>query len=88
MTNTTTNETSKYTGLWNKHGQCVVVPAATAHLPHVRVTWYSFGMWASGHTYVAEGETDAQAAERAFGTRFDRETLEVVREELSPNYPR
>lgn len=89
MTNTNTaneTETSKYTGLWNGYGQCIVVPAVTAHLPHIEVIWYSHGMWTSGYTHVAADETHEQAAERAFGDRWNRETMRIRTPELRSEY--
>ncbi len=80
--------TIELTARWNSHCQAIVIPAATAHLPHVEVIWYAGGIYASGHTYVAEGETEMQAAERAFGDRFDGKTVVVRPEPLFEEYPR
>lgn len=74
-----------YVGMWNKHNQCVVVRAADLGKSFVRATWGDYGMNACGTCAVEAGETDEQAAIRAFGahipTRY-RNTLIVRREEL------
>lgn len=48
-------------------GRCYLVCAETAHLPHVRVTWYDSGVWGHGAIAVLPGETGLQAAVRMFG---------------------
>jgi hypothetical protein len=77
---------TKFAGLWNNHNQCIVVPAATAHLPHVEVRWYAHGIWHSGHVAVLEGETHAQAAERGYGDRMDRKTIQIRPVQLRMDY--
>jgi hypothetical protein len=36
-------------------------------MPHINVSWYLAGMWEGGVTAVHPGETEAEAADRAFG---------------------
>jgi hypothetical protein len=51
----------------NKHGQTVILSTADAEGPHLSVSWYLAGMGEGGYTSVRAGETDEQAAHRAFG---------------------
>ena len=52
-----------YVGKWNKHRQCIVVRAETAHLPHVEVIWYLAGMHEGAVVPVLDGQTPEQAAQ-------------------------
>ncbi|MDP6424610.1 MAG: hypothetical protein QGG14_07695 [Planctomycetota bacterium] len=58
----TTSNDSKYVGKWNKHGQCKIVKAASAHLPHIEVNWYLAGMGQCMIVAVPEGKTAREAA--------------------------
>lgn len=53
----------------NRHGQIIILSQADASGPHLSVSWYLAGMGEGGYTSVRAGETDEQAAHRAFGNK-------------------
>lgn len=80
---------SKLVGLWNRYGQCLVVKAETAHLPHVEARWYEGGIWACGVTAILPDETAEQAAQRVPWHKVPfhyRDTFEAKEVELRADY--
>ena len=89
------NGKKEFKGMWNKYGQCVVVDAETAHLPHVNVHWYD-GIGMCGTCAVLPGETNEDAATRAFGATYVKggatrgrvgESVTIHAVELFEEYP-
>ena len=74
-----------FVGMWTKDGQCVVVRRDQLHLPHIVAHWTDNVNGSCGTCAVLPGETDEQAARRAFGrlipTRYS-DTLAVYRQPL------
>lgn len=88
--NPRTSASNPYTGRWSPQGVCHIIRADEAHLPHVEAVWYDGGISLSGLTAVHPGESELQAAERAYGARVQeryRDTFTVRTLTLLEEYP-
>jgi hypothetical protein len=68
----------EYVARKNQHGQTCIIQAHTADLPHVSVSFYDGGIYMGGECAVLPGETNEQAALRAFGRRIANKWLDTL----------